>query len=288
MTWRKDIAPWRIGPTLYLSVPFTWLLPEARQMAEAHKGPVVAGGPAVDLMPAYLRDVAKTGVRDAGFSPVPPLLFHNPLATFTTRGCPNSCPFCAVPRIEGEFRELSEWDPRPVLCDNNLLAATWGHLKRVVDRLKVLPAVDFNQGLDARLFKQKHAWLFADLQRPKIRFAFDHPNMEGPVKDAVDLARTHGLKDIGIYVLICYDETPEEAVHRLETVRSWGIWPNPMRFQPLDALAKNTHLGPGWTEFRVLRVMKYYSRLRWFKHIPFEEFRYQGMLEAQPELWTAP
>ena len=24
--WRKDIAQWRVGNMLYLSVPFTWLL----------------------------------------------------------------------------------------------------------------------------------------------------------------------------------------------------------------------------------------------------------------------
>ena len=28
-TWRKHIAEWTIGDTLYLSVPFTWLLDEA-------------------------------------------------------------------------------------------------------------------------------------------------------------------------------------------------------------------------------------------------------------------
>ena len=34
--WRKDIASWKCGKTLYLSVPFTWLLPRAEQLAGAH------------------------------------------------------------------------------------------------------------------------------------------------------------------------------------------------------------------------------------------------------------
>lgn len=53
MGWAKDVTSWRLGHTLYLSVPFTWLLPQARKLALAHrrKGPVLAGGPAVRLLP---------------------------------------------------------------------------------------------------------------------------------------------------------------------------------------------------------------------------------------------
>ncbi len=151
--WRKGIAAWRMGKALYLSVPFTWLLPEARRLAREHHGPVYAGGPAVDLMPGYLSASAIVGEP----CPVPPLAMHNPLATFTTRGCPNRCPFCAVPRIEGPFRELADWPVRPIVCDNNLLASSRRHFDTVIDRLKALPWVDFNQGLDARLFTPHHA-----------------------------------------------------------------------------------------------------------------------------------
>jgi len=45
-------------------------------------------------------------------APVDVLRLHNPDATFTTRGCPRACPFCAVPRIEGKFRELRKGGPR--------------------------------------------------------------------------------------------------------------------------------------------------------------------------------
>jgi len=86
-----------MGRALYVSVPFTWLLPEARRIAAAHSGPVYAGGPAVDLMPDVLADVATLDEP----CPVPPLAMHNPLATFTTRGCPNHCRFCPVTDIFG-------------------------------------------------------------------------------------------------------------------------------------------------------------------------------------------
>lgn len=271
MGWNKNIAQWEIGDTLYLSVPFTWLLPEARKAAERHAGPVCAGGPAVDLVPDMLADVADTETP----CPVDPLPMHNPLATFTSRGCPNRCAFCAVPRIEPEFEELEGWQPRPIVCDNNLLACTDAHFDRVIERLKPLPWVDFNQGLEAGSFRSFHARRMAELRRVKVRFALDHTDDVGVVKDAVTLARKHGLTDFGVYVLIGFDDTPEDARHRLDTVRSWDVWPTPMRYQPLDALTKNDYVGDSWTECELRRMVRYYSRLRWFEHIPYEEFDYQ-------------
>ena len=266
--WRKDIASWRIGDTLYLSVVFTWDLPRARELAIAHKGTVIAGGPAVDLMPKYLADVAIIG----GDPIVRPLDFHNPLATFTTRGCPNRCTFCAVPRIEGEFRELTDWPVRPVICDNNLLAASMAHFVRVIDRLTALPYVDFNQGLDSDLFTRQHADQIARLKAANVRFAFDHVNSEASVHDAIQTARAHGLRDFGVYVLIGFNDFPEDALYRLETVREWGIRPNPMRYQPLNAIVKDQHVAPGWTDRELRRMMRYYSRLRWLEHIPFADY----------------
>ena len=182
--WNKNIASCKIGKNLYLSIPFTWLLPKARGLAEKHKGQVYAGGPAVDLMPSEISNVAKLG----GEMPVRPINLHNPLATFTTRGCPNNCSFCAVPKIEGDLKELDVWPVRPVICDNNLLASSKKHFDRVIDRLKLLPYVDFNQGLDARLFNRHHASRFAELKGAKVRFAFDHSGMESKVFDAIGLA----------------------------------------------------------------------------------------------------
>lgn len=280
MAWTKDIARWTIGDTLYLSVPFTWLLPEARQAAQRHAGPVCAGGPAVDLMPGQISNVADTETP----CPVDPLPFHNPLATFTTRGCPNRCPFCAVPRIEGEFREIPDFRPAPIVCDNNFLASSRAHFDRVIDRLQPLPYVDFNQGLEAALFTPYHARRLAELPHVKVRFAFDHANDEAEVSTAIKLAETHGLTDIGCYVLIGFRDTPEDARYRLQKIREFGYRPNPMRFQPLDAMTKNSYVGAAWTECELKRMVRYYSKLRWFEHIPYEEFNYQTD-PADGRLW---
>lgn len=272
--WRKGIASWTVRHALYLSIPFTYLLPQAREMAEQHAGPVIVGGPAVSLMPDYLADVAQIG----GEPIVRPLDYHNPLATFTSRGCVNNCPFCAVPKIEGDLKELDEWPVRPIVCDNNLIACSKRHFDRVIDRLKCLPYVDFNQGLDARRFTSYHASRMAELKHVKVRFSFDFIEVESAVYEAINTARKAGLKDVSVYVLIGFNDSTEQSLYRLEKVREWGIRPNPMPFEPLDSLRKGSFLAPGWTMAEKRRMARYYSRLRWLEHIPYTEYKPEGEL----------
>jgi len=237
-------------------------------MADAwkKKGPTIAGGPAVKL-------VGAPWATTPGSCPFDTLAMHNPCATFTTRGCPNKCEYCAVPKIEGKFVELDEWRPAPVVCDNNIMAASRKHFKRAIASMLSFPYCDFNQGLDARLFTCWHADQIARLRKCKVRLAFDHINIETKVADAIGIARAAGLKDFGVYVLIGFKDTPEDALYRLEKVRSWDILPNPMRYQPLDTKIKDSYLSEKWTEDEMYRIGRYYSKLIWLGHIPFSEYR---------------
>lgn len=255
--WRKGIATWAKGNTLYISVPFTWLLDEAEKIKKDWPGESIIGGPAL--------------MRPNECDGVEPLIFHNPCAAFTTRGCVNSCGFCAVPKLEGDLREIPDFRPAPVICDNNLLAASKKHIRRVVDKLKQFPIVDFNQGLEARRFTPGVADMLGEL-KCKVRFAFDSWGNEAAVKDAIDLCRKQTTKNIQIYALIGFNDDPESAKARLELIRSWGVLPNPMRFQPLDAKKKNGYLSPKWTERKMLNMVLYYSRLNWLGHVPFEAY----------------
>jgi hypothetical protein len=261
--WRKETASWTIKDTIYLSVVFSWDLPKALQFQEQSKKRVIVGGPAAKL----------AGI-EAETLPYSPLQFHNPLATFTTRGCPNNCPFCAVPTLEGDLKELDTWEIKPVICDNNLLAASKKHFDRVIDSLKPLPFVDFNQGLDASLFHQSHARRIAELKTAKVRFSLDATMDRAGVHMAIDIARAEGLKDIGVYVLFGFDDTPAEAKENMEWVRSLGLRPNPMRYQPIGCKIKNDYILKGWTKKELEDTERYYSRLRWLEHIPVEDYRY--------------
>ena len=271
MDWSKTFVEWKQGDTAYLSVVFTWDLPAAFQRAVwlcAQGYTVKAGGPAVMMMPDYLADVAECNGEQ-----VPALKRHNPQATFTSRGCIRRCPFCAVPRIEGDLRELDDWEPRPIICDNNLLACSRIHFDRVIDRLKSLSEIDFNQGLDARLLTNYHADRLAELDC-MVRLAFDSVGYEADFIAAFERLRRAGfpLNRIRVYVLIGFRDTPQDALYRLRRVYGLGLKPNPMRYQPLDTFKRNSYVGPNWTHSELTRYMRYWQNLRYTEAVPFEEW----------------
>ena len=288
--WRGGLVEWTAGHIAHLSVDFSGQLSDAYQRAvrpHAQGYRVRAGGPAVALHPDALAGVAEIGGQ------VDALSHHNPNATFTTRGCIRRCAFCAVPRIEGNLVELQEWEPRPVICDNNLLAASRTHFDRVIDRLKAagVRAVDFNQGLDARLQQKHHADRIAELDLKCVRLAWDETRLERRFMAAFETLRAAGIpaSKIRVYVLIGYQDTPDDALYRLSTVRGLGAWPNPMRYQPLSAQRRNDYVAPGWSKFELSRYMRYWSNIRHLGGVPFDEFhndrQWHRMNEQQLSLW---
>ena len=273
MTWHKDILEWRADKTVYMSIVFSWQLREAetrirnRQFGEDR---FVVGGPAVKFNPDYLSRIAETNGDISNM-----LQRHNPEATRTSTGCIRKCQFCAVPKIEGDLQELGEWPVLPVVCDNNLLACSRKHFDSVIDNLKRLEWCDFNQGLDARLLTQYHADRLAELKNPRIKLAWDHIKDEKYIIGAITKLRKAHISraSISCYVLIGFNDTPEDALYRLETLfHGLGINPNPMRYQPLTTVQTNEYVGPNWTNKELIRYMRYWSNLRYLGGVPFNEF----------------
>lgn len=275
MGWSKHLIEHIDGDTAMLSVVFTWHLPKAFACAlwlgKVLGYRVLAGGPAVKLMPRYLADVAECNSIE-----VDALSWHNPEAMFTSRGCIRHCPFCAVPRIEGDLVELDDWPVRPIVCDNNLLACSKAHFDDVVDRLKSLSKVDFNQGLDARLLTKYHANRLAELDTSCLRLAFDNVSYESTFMRGFGNLIESGIpaSHIRVYTLLGFQDTPEDALYRLQKIRELGAWPNPMRYQPLDTLSYNSYVGEAWTEPQLKRYMRYWARSMFFERmgITFKEY----------------
>lgn len=270
--WKHGgLAEWTEGDTVYLSVVFSWQKQDAFQRVVWHQSQgrtVRVGGPAADYDPGFFQGV---GYEQGGIDALPR---HNPNATFTSRGCIRNCPFCIVPVIEGDLVELDDWPPRPIVCDNNLLACSRAHFDRVIDRLKPVPNVDFNQGLDARLLTTHHANRLTELDLYLVRLAWDDTKNEKQFMTAFQTLRMAKipLRKIRVYVLIGFNDTPKDALYRLEAVRKLGIMPNPMRYQPLDSLRRNQYVSPNWTNTELNRYMRYWSNLRYVGSIPFAEF----------------
>lgn len=268
MDWPKDILTWCDGRFDYMSIPFTWLLPKARQRLEqrdAFATHWVVGGPAVRLMPDYM-----LGIRGVTIGKDMPGVLQraNPLATRTTVGCPRGCGFCGVSRIEPEFRELDDWPDLPVICDNNLLAASEAHVGRVMERLARHGFADFNQGLDSRLLTEEHARMIATISKPVVRLALDGDGQKYHWNQAVDYLLAAGIAKsrIRTYVLCGYFDTPEDAKHRCEVAESRGGKALPMWYHGLDELLWNRvtaeQQANGWTKRKRRELFCWYYQHR--------------------------
>ena len=275
MNWSKKPIHYETPEAHYYSIVFSWDLWDFLSTAQIGLDgkAIVIGGPAVAINKSWVPDWIETPRRT-----YPMLGLHNPEATRTTIGCVRKCGFCAVPHIEPEYKELDEWEVKPIVVDNNLMAASWKHFDTVMDRMKVLDWCDFNQGLDARLLTQYHAHRLSELHDPIIRLAFDSVDYEKHFFSAFDNLRKAGIpkRCIRAYVLIGYDDTPEDALYRLQLVRSLGIDPNPMRYQPVDSKYRNEYVGENWTHKELDRYMSYWQNLRYTRAVPFEEFTRGG------------
>ena len=122
---------------------------------------------------------------------------------FLTRGCPNKCKWCVVPRKEGAIRPYMDVDEiaiegrnKLVLMDNNFLAAgDYAHeqLDKIISRGY---RVDFNQALDARLVTDDFARKLAKvkwLDKNRSRFGCDTWAQVKECERAMELIISHGF-----------------------------------------------------------------------------------------------
>lgn len=129
---------------------------------------------------------------------------------FLTRGCPNKCKWCVVPKKEGAIRPYWDVDrvangkKKLVLMDNNILAAgDYGkeQLRKIIDRGY---RVDFNQAIDARLMTDEWASLLAQikwLDNQRIRFGCDTPGQIAECHRAMEMIQSYGFH--GQFFLYC-------------------------------------------------------------------------------------
>ncbi len=206
---------------IHISVAFTWDLPEAEILAQewSRYGKVGIGGPA-------------TGMRGEQFTPG---MYLKQGYVITSRGCPNRCWFCSVPKREGELRELEIKDGWNVL-DDNLLACSEEHIRAVFEMLKRQKhQPNFTGGIEAKRLKPWHIELFRSVKPKRIYFAYDTPDDLPPLEEAARLFREAGYgnkNNLSCYVLIGYNgDTFDKAEKRLETVKALGFTPYAMLYR---------------------------------------------------------
>ena len=145
---------------------------------------------------------------------------------FLTRGCPNRCKWCVVPKKEGKVKPYMDVDDiaidgrtNLILMDNNILASDYGlqQIQKIIDRRY---RVDFNQALDARLVTPEIGKLLAQVRwLTFIRFGCDTPKQIKDCERAMALIDAH-RKVPGSYLMYTMiSDDMEEAYHRLSHFR---------------------------------------------------------------------
>jgi hypothetical protein len=195
---------------------------------------------------------------------------NNASMAYMTRGCPNHCPYCAVPRLEPNYIDFiplgNQIDPNKkdlILLDNNVLASA--EFPRIVDEIKRhgfgkearlgngQRYVDFNQGVDARLLTEDKMALLSQLPIKPLRIAFDNIKFEKLYIDKIRLAHKYGIRHLSNFILFNHDDTPEDFYRRLQInielneELELSIFSFPMRYIPLDAKDRK-YVGPNWTK----------------------------------------
>lgn len=166
----------------------------------------------------------------------------------TSRGCPNNCWFCSVPKREGSLRELSIKDGWNVL-DDNLLACSESHIRDVFKMLKnQSERAEFTGGLEAARLIDWHVNLLWDLRPSQMFFAYDAPNdlehliRAGKMLMRADFTRRH----LRCFVLIGFpNDTFEKAEERL--LDSWNAGFMPMAMLWRDKTGETTE---EWRKFQ--------------------------------------
>jgi hypothetical protein len=208
---------------VHVSVAFTWDIPRAEYLAKQWSmvAPVKVGGPAFN---------------EPGGDFIPGMYMKQGYV-ITSRGCPNRCRFCSVPKREGyHLRELPVTDGR-IVTDDNLLACSSAHIDRVFEMLKRQPhRPQFVGGLEAKQTTAQMAVRLMELKPQSMFFAFDTPDDYEPLVRAGKYLCNAGFKKGNhtacCYVLIGYgNDAFDAAEDRLRKTWAAGFFPFAMLYR---------------------------------------------------------
>lgn len=161
-----------------------------------------------------------------------------------TRGCPNSCPWCVVPKMDGnEVRHVADlgdfWDGQKVvrLLDDNIMADP-DEFCRDCEQLSKAGVKVVWEALDIRLVTDETARALASVKpQGSIHFAWDGKGQDAYVEPGIRLLEKHGLKPwrLMFYVLVGFNTAREYDLMRIYKLRELGANPFVMPFDKGDA-----------------------------------------------------
>lgn len=147
---------------------------------------------------------------------------------YLTRGCPNKCRWCIVPKKEGQIRPYRDWKEivrkdtdKLVLMDNNILSCQHG-IRQLESLIDSGYRIDLNQGMDTRLVTDKIAQILSKLKWIRfIRFSCDQKSQIEPIKNTIELLGQYGVKPYRIFIYLLVTENIEDAAYRVEELKQY-------------------------------------------------------------------
>ena len=201
---------------VHISVAFTWDRERAKYLKRQWEfvAPVKMGGPAID------------GEGD-GFVPGK---YLKKGITFTSRGCPNRCPWCFINRPLKELDPVLEGN---IIQDNNILACSRKHLDKVFQMLSRQHAIRFPGGLEARRIRYDIVERFRSLRINELWLSYDHDEAIYDLMKAAYLLKKYFKRwKLRCYVLIGFrNDTIEKAEKRLVKAWEFGFLPFAMLYR---------------------------------------------------------
>lgn len=145
---------------------------------------------------------------------------------YITRGCPNHCRWCVVPRKEGAIKPYRTWKQlvRPdtdklVLMDNNILACDYG-IKQLESLIDSGYKIDLNQGMDARLVTDDIAQILSKLKWIKyLRFSCDTTAQIEYIQKTAEMLGKRGIKPYRLFIYLLVTEDLNNAEYRVEQIK---------------------------------------------------------------------
>ena len=114
-------------------------------------------------------------------------------------------------------------------------------------------------GLDARLITDEAAEKISEMKTFCVRFSYDDKTVNKKLEKAIERVNQFGLRrrHVGVYILFNWRDTPDDFFERVKHVLDCGAVAVPLRFQPLDTLKYNSHIGPHWDKEKLNLFFKF-------------------------------
>lgn len=132
----------------------------------------------------------------------------------------------------------------PETCTKKALIETYKDfapffVKKYAKQKGRLRFIDFNQGVDARLFDDEKVSLLATIPVRPLRVAFDDVKTEEKYVNALSISVKYGIKDFSNYLLYNFTDKPVDLYHRLRVnvdlceELNVSIYSFPMKYHPI-------------------------------------------------------